>query len=52
MYMQDIGMFVNTIAISTLLLTLFMFLGNLILSCFEMPGQARIPQNKWKADNE
>ena len=52
MNIQDIGTLLITIAVSTSLLTLFMFLGNLILTCFEMPGLARIPKDKWSTNNE
>ena len=49
MYIQDTGTLLIVMAISTMLLTLFIFFGNFILTCFELPGQTRIPQDKWRA---
>lgn len=52
MNIQDSGILLIGMAISTLIMTLSIFLGSYIMTCFEIPGQTRIPQDKWRADNE
>jgi fucose 4-O-acetylase-like acetyltransferase len=51
MYSQNTEVFLTAIAISTLIMTLFIFLSGYIMTCFEMPGQTGIPQDKWRAEN-